>query len=789
MKKIIFIFFIEALTSFDSFSQPLNFAENEQAHRRYWYYRTRFINDFVKIGEAQGDCICFPERNYNSSDGTSITAKVGPDQIDIMNQYLSALALEYKLLSRNNQSTDETIREIFYILKTINRLDNEADWFWSSSAPTTDHMSGYPQTVNLNGFILREDMPHDYFDSTTNAGKPNYKHFNYAITEYNSTATAANLSYIGLNEINQLTNDNKFSNYQNFPSHGTSPQQKEDLTWVHDKYQSMLIAFMLLVKYIPDGTGYYENSTLQTFQDGESDILQEVRNITNRCHPYIRGNRFGGTGSNWILQYPDGSNLPIGKDATPYSYPLAKMICYINSGYPFSPPCDSYQDLTSLTHGFTFYNLLPYNPIPSITPTLGSEDGAVFIGNCMAGSNAPVRAPNWSPLPVFLPVNIVMPINSGSNRVEWTELLRRVLHQKGTLMQPETKYTDPISTAPCTGPFNYTGGNDAGHDWKSQDRLEHPKSFYAPNTNAPPGNYPGVDYMLLHNLYYEYLNQQSDDGITELGVYKTAYNLMDNYDTRVWPRQAIVNAFGNGQSQSILIGVDANVSQVTNPPGPGTLLTTKQPAYIKVFQNLESIAKIYATTSPAAPNNTIPAKVEYRAGKVIVLKDGFEVRSGADFHAYIKRYVCAAEDYGSGMRQAQNTDQASNDYMSDYMNSMVTIHGVESPKSASDNYPYSSTDEEQYSTQEEFNAHALEQRTIMSPNPSSGIFHIQTKKISEEEILLLNVYDMKGQLIMSINSISSEQEINLEAYGNGIYMIQIISNTGRSMVKKIEVLK
>ena len=36
---------------------------DNKAHRRYWYYRTRMVNDFMKIGKEQGDCIMFPQRN------------------------------------------------------------------------------------------------------------------------------------------------------------------------------------------------------------------------------------------------------------------------------------------------------------------------------------------------------------------------------------------------------------------------------------------------------------------------------------------------------------------------------------------------------------------------------------------------------------------------------------------------------------------------------------------------------------------------------------------------------
>ncbi len=779
MKRLKFIVFIELLLGCNMYAQPLSFNENQQAHRRYWYYRTRFVNDFMHIGDKQGDCICFPERNYN--DGSSTSAKVGPDQIDINNQYLSALALEYKLLSRSYQSTDITIKEIFYILKTINRLDSRADYFWAASPPTNDNMSSFPENTNLNGFMLREDMPHNYFTSSNM--NSNYKHFNYAQTEYNSTATASNLSYTGLGKIDTLSNENKFCRYIDFPGNYPGGQPKSDLTLPHDKYYSMFIAFMMLVKYIPSGTEYYEHGVLQTFQDGESDIKQEVRNITNRCHPYLRGNLFGGPGTNWIMEYPDGTNLQHLGQPAPYSYPIAKMICYINGGYPWSWPCDSKQDGFSLTTGLANYNTLPWNPIP-VGWTIGSEDGAVFIGTNMAGSNAPVKPLGGSPIPI--PTNVAMQLNSSTHSVEWTDLLRRVLHQKGLLMKQKSVYANPINVAPCTGPYNFGGGDDPGFEWRSQDRLEHPHSRVS-NT-PPPGNYPGVDYMLLHNLYYEYLNQQSDAGNAELGAYKAAYNLMDNYDTQIWPMQHTISPIGggNGLTQVFLTGVDANTNQITNPPGPGTLYTSQQPAYIKVFQNLESTANIYAAASPAAPNNTIPAKIEYRAGKGITLKDGFEVKYGADFYAYIKRYVCADADYGSGMRQAQTND-ASNDYMNDYMNEMVPIHYIESPLSDADKYPFESETDynEEMNTFE--NADAGEFKIL--PNPSTGIIKIQTKKQDEYETIAMRIYDMRGVLIRSLEDIPAEQEINLEGYSEGIYMIQIMSSYGKSITKKVEIIK
>ncbi|MBK9282832.1 MAG: hypothetical protein IPM51_00770 [Sphingobacteriaceae bacterium] len=137
MKNLLFILLF--LDSFNINSQPLTFEENYRAHKRYWFYRARVINDFMKIDNEQGNCIMLAERNYEytgqeqKDQYNKYYSKVGPDQIDLTNMYLANLALEYKLLSRANQSTQETIKEIYYILKTLNRLDNEADQFWEQN--------------------------------------------------------------------------------------------------------------------------------------------------------------------------------------------------------------------------------------------------------------------------------------------------------------------------------------------------------------------------------------------------------------------------------------------------------------------------------------------------------------------------------------------------------------------------------------------------------------------------------------------------------------------------------
>lgn len=60
--KTIFFVIVLLFLSILSKSQTI---DNDKAHRHYWYYRTRMINNFMKIGKDQGDCVVFAKRNAN----------------------------------------------------------------------------------------------------------------------------------------------------------------------------------------------------------------------------------------------------------------------------------------------------------------------------------------------------------------------------------------------------------------------------------------------------------------------------------------------------------------------------------------------------------------------------------------------------------------------------------------------------------------------------------------------------------------------------------------------------
>ncbi|MBP7807742.1 MAG: T9SS type A sorting domain-containing protein [Bacteroidia bacterium] len=841
MKKKLGVFFLLFLFYQDIYGQ----IDHNKAHRRYWYYRTRMVNDFIKIGKEQGDCVVFAERNF----GKQNKSKIGPDQIDIINQYIMTLALEYKLLSRGLQDKNETIYELFHLMWTINRLDLEAEQYWDTPASNTE-ISSY--NGPLNAFMLREDMPLNYISNNNNL-----KHFNY---ELNLDPNATNpKSFCGLDPVSSLTPNEKFSGY----FLGNEP--KGDLTMPHDKYHSMLVALMFVVKYIPSGVGYYENGVLQQFQDNVSDLKTEAVKMAERIYHYV-------SNSSYVLHYKNSNEsnvgaLDVGNGAWAYAWPLSRMACHVKNGFPFTESisyCNAQgvMDPFAASAGLIEYNAMTTtSTLPPITIStrpfankdlyLSPEDFAVFKAWDQAGTNTS---------PPFIPIWVSMNNNSIVNSLEWAELLRKVLHQDGFLNKQLSVFAIPIDKAGCKGPYHFNGCDYPDWEWSSQDRLEHP--YYRGrgcNGNTDPvfeGNYPGVDYMLLHNLYYEYMNQITIDGTngnasansqsggnglgsvfgsvgnfisnatqyvvngvsnfvnTTLPVYLCnisssiagvslncsntsnantpfpylGYNLMDNFDNSSWPKK-IVTGFGPSFSQ-VMVGV------------------TSRPAKISVFQNLTSNAEINSLSNVCGncgmQSLQEPADVVYRAGKEITLLPGFTVYPGANFHAYVSRYLCSSNGDPMNMRliNGDSTIVDSLDYLTDNF-MQIPIHAVSSQPSDSDLFPLINdstgensriNDNELHNVQEQItnstngeNAYSnLNKRFNVLPNPNEGLFKIYVNRYNDDETISVSIYDSKGVEIRRYENVYEVLEIDLTEFGKGIYLIKMFSSlSNEQKLKKI----
>lgn len=658
-------------------------------------------------------------------------------------------------------------------------------------------------------------MPSDYFTANNNE---NLFHYNYSLVANDQHNPQS--GFTGIQYTDAQSADNFFSDHF---SPGNAPKHKMPLS--QDKYHSMLIAMMFIDKYIPSSITYNG----EAFQDGETSIRQEAREISKRVYNYCKG-----VNNSWKLRYLDSQgnsqgNLAntVGGDAWIYSFALSRMTCHVNSDFPWSTyyvtGCSNYTDPNAQTFGYLEYSLQSGSPGVS-------TDAAVFKTWDAAGANTAAQI-GGQPIPV--PAYVFMQNNTGLWSLEWSELLRKVLHQNGALLRQLSIYGEPINQAPCQGPYNYGNCNHGGWEWSAQDRLEHPDyrgaSCYS-TKGAFQGNYPGVDYMLLHNLYYEYQNQQlidgnnnipgmgggSNGGISGIGgvfgdiisgiigsvsgaintVYSQicsfasnnnintlglcdysvngltpyfAYNLMDNRDENIWPRKIGLPGALSNTPYDI---------QGTTFPG--------QEAKVAVFQNLSSIAHIYASTSPAANTNYIPSDVTYRAGKEISLEPGFMVDAGSTFRAYVQRYVCTGNNDPLTMRHLADTALSTNIYEMDYEMDRINpipIHYYESPKSDSDQNPIVS--EESYNAEREkyqiMNVKSAADNGAITiyPNPTDKYLEI---RMTDEDFYDLTSIEIIDNLGRNYN-IDKSNSIDVSFLSAGFYQIKFKFNHGSIIIK------
>jgi MYXO-CTERM domain-containing protein len=124
---------------------------------KYEALRTRLKDEFVRIGDAPGKGQ--PAEERNDQQGFIRWA----DSTIRLGWYMGVLATEYELYTHTDlypgagvgKSPIDTLDELFYALRALERLDEVADA--SFPPPCT-------QTPALNGFFLRDDTPADFFN-------------------------------------------------------------------------------------------------------------------------------------------------------------------------------------------------------------------------------------------------------------------------------------------------------------------------------------------------------------------------------------------------------------------------------------------------------------------------------------------------------------------------------------------------------------------------------------------------------------------------------------------------
>ncbi len=490
MKKIYFIF-INLIFITDLFAQSP--AQNLQ---KYWYYRERLKNNYILVDDCIGCGVTAVTRGFTeqANDKTSVTLNWGDATID-QGWYISVLATEYGLIQQGKYTRDinETIKELYYALKAFNRLDETAEMYTRCNVAHPNDKTAYincvssgsetPQTDDFNGFFIRDDVPTNFVSS-------NLLHFNQGI---NATQLTNQMTVVRSDRMQR----------QNRITDGDLNPVEESV----DQVLGMLMGLALVSKFIPDGVNY--NNLPLNDVNGNTDIQNEAQDIVHRMVLWIRDSHVGALDP-WVAVNPASEMCVANIDGD-------KHHCSIFNGFGnFQLLSYGLAAAAEKITGANYQNAFSYATEPlwqdwqincpitttSITilgNTYAIEQPQDFCdGNAFLVWELAAVGNSWHNLFFSNTTEAALGNNAGSNGYEYLCLLRQVLHGGGIPVE-KSFYENLLNAAPANGPYKFSTTDFAAYNWSAPNSLRSPLKR---GSNDPTyGEYYGVDYMLLYNLY------------------------------------------------------------------------------------------------------------------------------------------------------------------------------------------------------------------------------------------------------------------------------------------------
>lgn len=297
---------------------------------------------------------------------------------------------------------------------------------------------GKPGCEALNGFFIRDDVPGDFLSDTSV-----FRHLNKK--KYSSF------------QITQAQSDFSSSN----------PFSKE---MSHDQVWHMLMGLALISELVDDTV---------TFK--EYNLVGEARTITSRLISYMQS-------SDWKIFNPvTKSPVMRGRNASLLKRGALFVSSKINR--------DKSQINNDGKFLWSMFRRMPYCPMTIFHKNACKEYSKLLmlaaIGNSWNGSNT-------STLKRIIHLSF-------PQSYEHYLLLYLVLQQeKYDLEKYDKKYTGLLDEAPFKGPYNFGyPASSSSYEWSSDQRFIHPerRGPYVKRYSFFPGEYNGLDYMLLFNLY------------------------------------------------------------------------------------------------------------------------------------------------------------------------------------------------------------------------------------------------------------------------------------------------
>jgi hypothetical protein len=603
---------------------------------------------------------------------------IGADATLNLGWYIGVLATEYRMLKNHGAPTAEVERDLWNALEAYERLDRMAETLFVIDANNT-------YSPSFNGFFLRDDVvPSLPFEDANNDGVPNFPEVGCAGGSYEGN--------IRENRTNFTTGGDPFSiritkpeEYENTPSIDQVLNLLMGLALVKACVDEGAIyndeKILRKGQYIAHLIGSYARD------HGWNMLMPNGMNTPNRSGLHLYSWPIGQT-LNWILDFgsgnsgtpldldQDGQSGPCLSDYHTYNNPFtndpdwmmsnvgsaggwhpiwnALTDCYANSSIVEDEICPD--DLIPVAMGLLF-PLMP-DIAGQFNLYLNLDTIAALYDTCFNPKNPTTLSQLFTAAAISNQWNYDNLRNQKSRDwgMEIFPLISDVLYANNDI-DATTKNIckELIDSAPCDqfcscntdchiafdqqvwqgvdpnavmlGHCSVYHQCDPVDGWSSSSRYVHSADA---SENPTDELYPGLDFLLLYNLYHLKYPEELPTyyGNTYVGDFGFNEILPD-------PLIQVPNFFPYDPLGYV------NCTSCTQDPlivaTNGTMISA---ATLGAFDgHYAPVLPLPNLFDPLA-EATFVADVTYRAGEEIQLTDGFSVTAGASFHAYIDPFEC-----------------------------------------------------------------------------------------------------------------------------------------------------
>lgn len=473
----------------------LNPNGNNINYKKYLAYRER-LKRFVVASS-----------NFNEA-GTNIPAEaISSDESTIcwddgngaFNQYISVLATEYRLLKNSKLDYSQTIHELYYALKSFERLDRSADAIYRQ-----DNSS---QGNDVNGFFIRNDVDSNFWNKYKKDGTNAYFSQSSAVfgdKQQNSLDNCVHYleSFALVNALvdNEMVDGSEINFRQLVKDYTRCMIQNMQ----HPDEPIPVIDFPVLKKMY-SYTWYLKNP------------------VTGESIPVKYGCGLDGTMLYASYGFAKAANHILGEKAFKemrFSYEITKFLlkhCITDYSFElevkrkvaiFPIPFPPFKD-------YTFYATLEGNRVkvfhwiwfPSFTRILSSQTKTWSIGQDDYKTRSLCATGNINIVKGKSPYQVLIQKQRESTKLTYEHLpllWAVVMNNSSYINETDRLYIRRLlDAAPQDGPAKHIKNNSleyVSYEWSSPSRLIWPDRCGDCN-RAVTGYFNGLDYMLLHNLY------------------------------------------------------------------------------------------------------------------------------------------------------------------------------------------------------------------------------------------------------------------------------------------------